>query len=102
MTKDLNTLKETNKVGRQAQKSSKVVDQLQSEEPAKKKARTTAKGSDVGKDMKRTINPARGQKNLQVQQFSGVAEKEDVFDEACSQFSGCMFRSPLLYCRRDN
>lgn len=55
----------------------------------KKKAKTTAKKGDTGKDGYRTTNVVGKQKKLRQQVV--VAEKESIFDEVFSVFLGCMW-----------
>lgn len=68
-------------------KSTKANGQAKSEGPTKKKAKTAAKKGDAGKDARRTANPAGRQKQ---QVHVAVVEKESVFDDFSSMFSGCM------------
>lgn len=69
-------------------KSTKAIGQAKSEGPTKKKkAKTAAKKGDAGKDARRTANPAGKQKQ---QVHVAVVEKEIVFDDFSSMFSGCM------------
>lgn len=71
-------------------KSTKAIGQAKSEGPTKKKAKTAAKKGDAGKDARRTANPAGRQKQ---QVHVTVVEKEGVFDDFSSMFSGCMCAS---------
>lgn len=97
LTGNFNALTETNTVNHQLSKSTKVVGQAPSEEPVKKKAKTTAKKGDTGKNGNRTTNVVGRQKKLHQQVQAAVAE-ESVFDEVFSVFLGCMwFVSALRY-----
>lgn len=101
LTGNFNALTETNIVNHQLPKSTKVVSQTQSEGPAKKKAKTTAKKGDTGKDVNRTANSTGRQKKLQQQVAVAVVENESVFDEAFSVFLGCMCFASLLYLHQE-